>query len=83
MTVLFASLETDDLERFHDTVSHNVFVEIALEEDDKVQIEKVHKYFGHRSGRRIWEMFAKAGKLKGKKGAVLDIISKCKICSKF
>jgi hypothetical protein len=84
MTVLFASLERDDeLKRFHDTVSHGVFVEIALEEDEKLQVEKVHKYFGHRSGRRIWELFAKAGKLKGKKGAVLDIISKCKICSKF
>ena len=83
MTVLFANLEQGDLEKFHDAVSHQVFVEIALEEDEKIQVDKVHRYFGHRSGRRIWELFAKAGKLRGKKEEVLSIISKCKICSKF
>ena len=34
-------------------------------------------------GLRIWELFAKANKLKGKKKAVLDMIDKCKICSEI
>ena len=54
-----------------------------LDDDEEAKLVKAHKYFGHRSGRRIWEMFAKAGQLQGKKKAALEIIDKCKICSKF
>ena len=52
-------------------------------ENEKSQLIKAHKYFGHRSGRRIWELFAKSGRLKGKKQVALDIIDKCKVCAQF
>ena len=84
MTVLLASLDTEeDLEKFHSEVGHSIFVTLAMEKDEKAQVMKVHKYFGHRSGRRIWELFAKAGKLKGKKKAAIELIDKCKICTNF
>ena len=56
-----------------------VFATKLLDEEEK-QIQKVHRYFGHRSGRKIWELFAKSGKFRDKKAAVLDLIEKCKIC---
>ena len=84
MVVLFAETETkEDLEKVHDEIGHTTFVELALTGDEKTQIDKVHRYFGHRSGRRIWELFAKADKLKGKRSEVLEIIEKCKICSQM
>ena len=84
MVVLFAETETkEDLEKVHDEIGHTTFVELALTGDEKTQIDKVHRYFGHRSGRRIWELFAKADKLKGKRSEVLKIIEKCKICSQM
>ena len=83
MMILLETLENDDLEKFHTEVGHKVFANLALNDEEKKEVTKVHKYFGHRSGRKIWELFAKADKLKGKKKAVLDIIDKCKVCSKF
>ena len=84
MTVLLASLDSEvDIETFHTEVGHNIFVTLALEDDEKAQVDKVHWYFGHRSGRRIWEIFAKAKKFEGKRKAIMDVIQNCKICSQF
>ena len=44
---------------------------------------KVHRYFGHRSGRRVWELFAKAGQMDGKRKCIHDLIEKCETCSKL
>ena len=54
-----------------------------MTDDEKTQVSKVHRCFGHRSGRRTWEMFAKAEKLKGKKHDVIELIEKCRICSQL
>lgn len=83
MLALFANTENDDMESLHNELGHSNFVALALTGDEEAQVKKVHRYFGHRSGRRIWDLFAKAEKLKGKRKAVLDMIEKCKICSEM
>ena len=84
MTVLLASLESEvDIETFHTEVGHEIFVKLALEDDEKAQVDKVHRYFGHRSGRRILEICAKAKKFEGKRKVIIDVIQNCKICSQF
>ena len=84
MLLVFAEIENvDSVSNFHETIGHHTFVSLGLTDDEEAQVKKVHKYFGHRSGRRIWELFAKADKLRGKKQAVLDLISSCKICSEL
>ena len=56
MVVLMVESEDENaLKMFHDEVGHSVFLTIALANDEKDQVEKVHRYFGHRSAKRIWE----------------------------
>ena len=84
MTVTYDSVASrEELENLHDQVGHKVFHEVSLNDDEENQLLKAHKYFGHRSGRKIWELFAKSGKLRGKKQAALAIIDKCKVCSQY
>ena len=83
MMLTLGSLKDSNLKAFHDEVGHAVFVATALNEEEKSQVEKVHRYFGHRSSRRVWELFAKANRLKGKKKAVYEVIENCKTCSQF
>ena len=73
----------NDMEALHNEIGHQTFVSLSMTEDEEAQVKKVHRYFGHRSGRRTWELFAKADKLKGKRKAVMDMIEKCKICSEM
>ena len=47
-----------------------------LEEDEKKKVLKVHRYFGNRSGRMVWELSVKDGKLRNKKKALLEILYK-------
>ena len=61
-------------------MGHSNFLTMTLEDEEANEINKVHRYFGHRSGRKVWELFAKAGRLRGKKKAVLDLLENCKIC---
>ena len=84
MLILLAESENkDDIENIHKGIGHTAFVGLALTLDEEAQVNKVHRYFGHRSGRRVWELFAKAEKLKGKRPEVLEVIDKCKICSQM
>ena len=84
MLALLLETENDtDIARFHQQIGHVAFNSLALSSDEKEEVNKVHRYFGHRSGRRVWDVFAKAKKLEGKKKAVLAEIEKCKVCSKF
>ena len=83
MIILMTESEDDDaLQLFHDEVGHSIFLSLALTQDEKEQVDKVHRYFGHQSGRRIWELFSKARRLAGKRQHVLEVIENCKICSK-
>ena len=75
------SEDEEALELFHDEVGHSVFLSLALSLNKKDQVDKVHRYFGHRSGRRIWELFSKAKRMMGKRKQVLEMIEKCKVCS--
>ena len=54
-----------------------------LEEDEEKEVHKVHRYFGHRHGRKVWELFAKAGRLKGKKEAVMKLLENCNTCKQL
>ena len=84
MTVLFSQYnEYGGLKKLHDEVGHKVFVEVGLRNDEEAKVMKVHRYFGHRSGRRVWELFAKARKLPGKRKQILEIIDNCETCSKM
>ena len=54
-----------------------------LTENDKKEVLKLHKYFAHRSGDKLWKnLFQPAGKLRGKKKLILDFLNKCEVCSK-
>ena len=82
MMILFAECsEEEEFWKLHELMGHTNFTAMLLEDDEKKQIIKVHRYFGHRSGRKIWEIFAKAGHLRNKKKAVLELLDKCKVCS--
>ena len=56
---------------------------MVLDSDEAAEVEKVHRYFGHCSGRRVWELFATAGRLRNKKQATLDLLEKCTVCRKL
>ena len=63
MNIAFARINNkEDLQKLHNQIGHKVFVEIGLKKCEEEKIKKVHRYCGHRSSRRIWELFAKAGK---------------------
>ena len=84
MLILLAEMENkEDIEKVHEEIGHDAFVWLALTADEETRVNKVHRYFGHRSGRRTWELFAKADKLKGKRQEVLDVIDRCKVCSQM
>jgi hypothetical protein len=83
--MIILMLESEDaksLQLLHDEVGHSIFVTLALNDDEKHQVDKIHRYFGHRSGRRIWDLLSKAKKMKGKRQQVIEVIDNCKTCSK-
>ena len=58
--------------------------ESELTQEEKKEIFKLHRYFAHRSGQKLWEnLFHPAGTFKGKKRLVLDFLAKCKVCRQF
>ena len=83
MLLVLDNTEDIDMKTFHDEVGHSIFLSLALGDNEKAQVKKVHRYFGHRSSKKIWELFSRANKLRGKKQAVFDVIENCKICSGF
>ena len=55
-----------------------------LSDDDKKEVLKLHKYFAHRSGEKLWQnLFNPAGKLRGKKKLILDFLDKCDVCRRY
>lgn len=55
-----------------------------LTETEKKEVLKLHRYFAHRSGRKLWEnLFQPAGKLKGKKNLVMAFLDQCDVCRKY
>ena len=55
-----------------------------LSEEEKKEILKLHKYFAHRNGRKLWDnLFQPAGRLKGKKKLVLKFLDQCDVCRKY
>jgi hypothetical protein len=83
MMMVLECTDNEYIKKLHDEIGHATFATLALTDDEEAQVEKVHRYFGHRSSRRIWDLFAKARKLRGKKQAVLEVIDGCKTCSEF
>ena len=54
-----------------------------LTEAEEKEILKLHRYFAHRSGSKLWEnLFQPAGKFKGKKKYVLNFLDQCEICKR-
>ena len=55
-----------------------------LTETEKKEVLKLHRYFAHRSGRKLWEnLFQPSGKLKGKKNLVMKFLDECEVCRKY
>ena len=80
MTMIVSESENiEEMEQLHNEVGHTIF--LSLLQSEKDQVKKIHRYFGHRSGRRVWDLLAKAKRLKGKRKDVLEVIANCKICS--
>lgn len=58
--------------------------ESELTKKEEREILKLHRYFAHRNGQKLWEnLFQPAGKLKGKKKHVLKFLEKCEVCRKY
>ena len=53
-TLYFLKNVEEEIWELHEIMGHRNFIAMMLEEDEKRQIMKVHRYFGHRSGRRVW-----------------------------
>ena len=83
MIMVLESTDNEYIKKLHDEVGHSNFVALALTNEEEARVKKVHRYFGHCSSRRIWDLFAKANKLRGKKTALLKVIDNCKTCSEF
>ena len=81
--------EEDDDEVHIDEKILNIFFsedddQRELTENEKKEVLKLHKYFAHRSGRKLWEnLFQPAEKLKGKKRMILEFLNQCEVCSKY
>ena len=75
--------EEDDIWKLHDTVGHKNFLTMMLNKDEAAEVTKAHRYLGHRNGRKVWELFAKAGKLRNKKKATIALLDRCGTCRKL
>jgi hypothetical protein len=64
---------------------------VLFNEDDETQLTetekeilKLHRYFSHRNGQKLWEnLFQPARKLKGKKKLLLQFLDQCEVCKKY
>ena len=48
--MIILMLESEDaksLHQLHDEVGHSIFVTLALNDNKKHQVDKIHRYFGH------------------------------------
>ena len=55
-----------------------------LTEEEVKEILKLHRYFAHRCGNKLWEnLLQPAGRFKGKKRLILEFLEKCDVCRKF
>ena len=55
-----------------------------LSDSEKKEILKLHKFFAHRNGRKLWDnLLQPSGRLRGKKRLVVDFLDKCKVCAKY
>ena len=61
MWMIFEHSDSESIKKIHDEIGHTTFVNIALNDDEEAHVKKVHRYFGHRSGRRVWDIFTKVG----------------------
>ena len=54
-----------------------------LTDAEQKEILKLHRYFAHRGGQKLWEnLFLPAGRYTGKKKLVLKFLEKCEICKR-
>ena len=79
--------EQDDKEFEFNLDAWNILMndtdEKCLTREEERDILKLHKYFAHRSGKKLWEnLLQPSGKLKGKKRLVLEYLNQCEICSR-
>ena len=77
--------EEDDTEIELDSSIWNILFshngEEELNDVEKKEVLKLHRYFAHRSGKKLWQnLFQPAGRFKGKKKMVLQYLEKCEVC---
>ena len=55
-----------------------------LTEGEKKEVLKLHKYFAHRNGQKLWQnLFQPAGKFTGKKRLIMEFLESCQVCRKY
>ena len=88
-SVFLSHHEEEDLDELDiDPMKWNVFLSETdckeLLETEKKDILKLHKYFAHRNGKKLWDnIFQPAGRLSGKKKLILDFLDRCEVCRKY
>ena len=57
--------------------------ESGLTEQEKKEVLKLHKYFAHRNGQKLWQnLFQPAGKFTGKKRLIMEFLESSQVCRK-
>ena len=54
MLMVLESVDKKAIQQLHDEVGHTVFLALAMTNEEEKHVKKAHRYFGHRSARRIW-----------------------------
>ena len=54
MLMVLESVDEEAIQQLHDEVGHTVFLALAMTNEEEKHVKKAHRYFGHRSARRIW-----------------------------
>ena len=77
----------EDMVEFEEVLWDVLFTENDAKEltkSEKEEVIKLHKYFAHRNGRKLWEnLFQPSGRMKGKKKMILEMLEGCEVCRKF
>ena len=88
---VFLSHHEEDTDEMQFEMNETVW-DVLLSEDEgkeltkmeKEEVLKLHRYFAHRNGRKLWEnLFQPAGRMKGKKKLVLQFLEHCEVCKKY
>ena len=59
MMIVLERTDGEEVKKLYNEKGHSTFVALSLSDYKENQNQKVQRYFGHCSLRRIWDLFAK------------------------